>query len=468
MPPFALGQYGMGVNRYKKLKSLIGLYWNTDESDLETGAPDRYIKNVETDFNEHYESVYNPSSKLVADESMCPYTGAVGNPDSKNPPDYKLLFRQDFVPRKPKPLGLEIKDVACVDSGIICRIEYQRGKELHKDQEYYDEYGHTTAQSLRLTKPYHFTKRTYAADSWFMGVKAAEALLDFGVYGFGDVKTNSSRFPVKYLQEHCGQQPGDWITLTTTDEKGRLLLAIGHRRGPAVHTYVSSFGTTVMGKPQLAYEEIGDNGNVQSEPRKCPRILNLYTEAQPKIDVHNRCRQEILAIEEAFRTESFPFRFHSFILGLTFVNCYKLSVRFHSEQRPMMTYLSELFYQLMTNTLDEQLGAAGPPGSGAPGAPSPPPKNKTNNCDHVPVSLKSIGWKGSSQVKCAYCPKKVTTCCIICSTWHTVVGCCPLETKYRGEVSENACIKAHRRDPDAAHRSASKPKAQKRRRPSGA
>ena len=40
----------------------------------------------------------------------------------------------------PKPLGLEIKDVACVDSGAIIRIEYQRGKVLHVNHAFHEQY----------------------------------------------------------------------------------------------------------------------------------------------------------------------------------------------------------------------------------------------------------------------------------------------------------------------------------------
>ena len=48
-----------------------------------------------------------------------------------NPPNPKLLFHQDYIPRKPRDTGKEIKDLADVASKMILAIEAQRGKVLH-------------------------------------------------------------------------------------------------------------------------------------------------------------------------------------------------------------------------------------------------------------------------------------------------------------------------------------------------
>jgi hypothetical protein len=230
----------MGINRFKTLLSLIWQYRHVDFSDVDASDPARFIAPIESDFNAHYADTVLPGSSIMMDESMSFYYGQTGNPNASNPPNPKLLFHQNYVPRKPRDTGKEIKDLADVSSKMILAIEAQRGKVLHVDQEYYEDFGHTIAQTLRLTKAWHHSGRMLAADSWFSGVTAVEVLRDFGLYMYGDVKTNSSRYPVAYIQEKCGNEPGDWITLRSTDSKGRLLLAIGHRRGPAVHTYICS------------------------------------------------------------------------------------------------------------------------------------------------------------------------------------------------------------------------------------
>ena len=139
-PPFNIGRYGMARNRYRHLKSLIWQYWEVDESDLEAGNPFRYLMNLEKDSNAWYAEAITPSWILNMDESMSWYEGAVGDPDTFTPSNPKLLPHLDHVPRKPRPIGKEIKCIADGDSGLIIRTEFQRGKHLHAKQQYYDEY----------------------------------------------------------------------------------------------------------------------------------------------------------------------------------------------------------------------------------------------------------------------------------------------------------------------------------------
>ena len=54
------------------------------------------------------------------------------------------------------------------------------------------------------------------------------------MHGGGTVKTNTKRYPIKHLIDHCGPNPGDWCVMTTTLESGHLIYALGHRRGGEV------------------------------------------------------------------------------------------------------------------------------------------------------------------------------------------------------------------------------------------
>lgn len=74
-----------------------------------------------------------------------------------------------------------------------------------------------------------------------------------------------------------------------------------------LRTYLSTHGTTRRGKDQRHKDDVMEDGEA-GPPRKCPRILNDWTKAQPHIDKNNRWRQDILAIEERFTTQSFPTR----------------------------------------------------------------------------------------------------------------------------------------------------------------
>ena len=177
--PPNLGKYGLSKNRLNKLLGLIWKHWEVDESDLDASNQFRYIEHLETNFNDHRYNTIMPGWKLNADELMSWYTGESGDPTIStdlgifNP---KLLPSPDLVPRKPQPVGKEVKCVADGQSGAMMRLEFQRGKVDHKKQPYFAEYGHTVAQSIRLTEPWHNTDRRYDADSWFGGVTACETL----------------------------------------------------------------------------------------------------------------------------------------------------------------------------------------------------------------------------------------------------------------------------------------------------
>ena len=54
-------------------------------------------------------------------------------------------------------------------------------------QDYYREYGHTTATSLRICEKWFGSKRVVYGDSWFASVKLAEAFRQRGLFCFGDV-----------------------------------------------------------------------------------------------------------------------------------------------------------------------------------------------------------------------------------------------------------------------------------------
>ena len=53
-------------------------------------------------------------------------------------------------------------------------------------------------------------ERAIYGDSWFAGVKTAEAMLENGLRFIGDVKTNTRRFPVAELEEATTAERGVW------------------------------------------------------------------------------------------------------------------------------------------------------------------------------------------------------------------------------------------------------------------
>lgn len=148
------------------------------------------------------------------------------------------------------------------------------------------------------------------------------------IFPFGDVKTNTARFCKEELAQTVPEGSGEWATMVTDiqlpDDSVLKMFAVGHRRGPAVHTFISTCGETTLGKPQAHKDDDLDADTGYLIARKCPKILNDATTAQPKIDRANKKRQFELALERRFRTKSFPFRLFCTILGITLTDAYYL------------------------------------------------------------------------------------------------------------------------------------------------
>ena len=132
---------------------------------------------------------------------------------------------------------------------MLIQVGMQEGKEGNGAKEYESEYGHTTATTLRLTKPWHDTNRLVCGDSWFASKKCAVACRAKGIHFCGIVKTNHAGFPKAALEELCGPEKGDSVLLTT-EVDGHMVMALGHRGGGnIVQCYVPTCGLTTEGVP---------------------------------------------------------------------------------------------------------------------------------------------------------------------------------------------------------------------------
>lgn len=121
-----------------------------------------------------------------------------------------------------------------------------------------------------------------------------------GMHFIGDVKTGSAHYPTKEIQAATAAASGSWATFTSElklgGDKLMPIFAISHRRGEAVHTFVSTCGTSLKGNAVMAYfEDDEERCNAQVNDfeisRSAARVHNDYTLAQPCSDRHNRYRQ---------------------------------------------------------------------------------------------------------------------------------------------------------------------------------
>ena len=183
-------------------------------------------------------------------------------------------------------------------------------------KKFFKPWKHTTAVSLRLTEPWHGTKRVVAGDSYFASVNTCKAFGEYGLDFIGDVKTASAQFCKDALEAATGSERGAWATyqgeLKLSNGDVKKVGAVSHRRGGVVHKFIFTAGTTLPGNAHTAtFEDEEDRYRVavnQVIERKCPKVFNDYSLAQPKIDRHNRYRQFILAMEKRVLSNRFCVR----------------------------------------------------------------------------------------------------------------------------------------------------------------
>lgn len=282
------------------------------------------------------------------------------------------------------------------------------------------------------------------------------------------MKTNTSRFCKEELAIAVGPESGEWATVTTDvlleDSDTLKMFAVGHRRGPAVHTFISTCGETTLGKPQAHKDDDLDVDTMYVVARKCPKILNDATTAQPKIDRANKKRQFELAFERRFRTQSFPFRLFSSILGITICDAFYLHNYLNQTARlEWSDAVRRAFYAMINNNLDkidegtceadelfQEPDAAAfshstkrrkrqRDDSGDEGA-----DGNVHYC--MPLSqLEGYDYARKKQQWCIVCRKsKVSYCCGTCSTTNEVFALHPKRNKHSSQ-----CLSEHRRAPAA-------------------
>jgi len=206
---------------------------------------------------------------------------------------------------------------------------------------------------------------------------------------------------------------------------------------------------------------------VQSEDplgRKCPRILNDWTTAQPNIDKSNRWRQRILAIEERFTTQSFPFRLTTTVIaGMAIASAYTMFQYFvNDEMYPTFRdFVEAVAFDGMQNTWDQDHSAD--PGVAPTPVQPPPPLSRPSSrasCDvssaavHYPISISQIeGWRGFRKARCSHCQDLTAYCCAGCSDANAIVPVHRVSFQYKQRSITYPCLAQHTRDPEASRRS---------------
>ena len=129
-----------------------------------------------------------PGTEVVVDESMGKWIPMFEGTPEGVPHLTKII-------RKPCGVGIEYKDVADVNTGIILFLEIQKDAELMASKKYCDQYPKHVALTLRLTEFLHGKGHVVYGDSFFASFQTARALLAHGTYFHRFSKECHKRFP---------------------------------------------------------------------------------------------------------------------------------------------------------------------------------------------------------------------------------------------------------------------------------
>ena len=355
-----LRQY-MTYDRFKKLMRCIAFA-------LEPAAGEQHgtfwkVQPLVDAFNTNRTDGFTAGWKLVVDESMSSWRGH----DQRYGPSGCPHVTK--ITRKPKGVGIEIKDLCDVESGVMLGLEPVGSKAEMDDREYQAALGAGTALLLRLTKRFHGTGRLVLGDSAFASVKAAfELKTQAGLDFIGLVKTATRKFPKKYMDSLNMAERGDHAVLTATDGDVDLT-AVAWKEGKKgkdgeiiKKNFIATCGTTLPGKPHKKKRwDVHADGSLthRTVDVKRPCIAGEYFDGAQAIDVHNHARQGSLALESR-RTTRWDWRFFQSFLGIVEVDAFTAYKHFCPGKADIDH--SEFLLEVVNFLLDNKIGV----GSSAP------------------------------------------------------------------------------------------------------
>ena len=386
--PQATGGRGiMPLYRFYQLKSHFPDAFHCADAKAD-GDPWYPVRAFVNGFNEVRRQKIAASSQKIHDESMSgfqPRTTKSGN-----------LPMLSFVDRKPVPLGTEFKNTGCSVTGTILHLEIQEGSIPMKQKRWSNQFGSTTACTLRLVRGSQYSGRQsleiktarskglaelHIGDSWFASIKTAEQLkLEFGHEFIGVVKNNRAYFPRAMLEKQMELWPsGACLAYEVTSPLGVDLLAIGYKynaRTCLCFIATKNAGSLAEGDPYVArFRDQHGNAMTRKVPR--PAIISKYFGRSNVIDTHNHLRQFLLRLEKYWVTHSGWFRIDTTLIGMTVTDCYLLLRRQSSNQRmknqTLAQFVDNLTWELLNNPYKDEIESEYVPMEGDDADPMPAP-----------------------------------------------------------------------------------------------
>ena len=461
-PPAAFGQYGISKNRALIIMRAAHL---SDGPMQPPGESEHwFIDNPLEEFNTHMHNNFRPGWLGCMDESGPMWHGGEGIGD------FRLNPHNSFVPRKPEPLCAEVNDSGCALSRVMTFLEFEKAKAFHGDEKFTDVTGsYNAAMAMRLAQPWANKNGAIYGDSRFGSVKSAVfTWKHLKVHTAYDVKTATALYPRNEIIRLCPKENHATIVMTATVD-GVKLYAVGQRRGPAVHTFLTTFGTFNQEIPT----RFKKCNSLSEAPWTTPSILNKVTQSQPMVDTFNRQLFDILGMQYCFRTACFETRWaQHFLMPVTYINAINAAKYFEpaayreSGTKSMLIVLASSMvhnpeWMEILNTPRAGPGGGGQCRSGRSfnarestwsqvridgGPPS-----RESPAKHVLILLHQLeGYKGAKQQRCWECNELVSWCCVRCSNANSWVPLHPPVAQ--GSNRRFSCLAAHRNNPAGGYK----------------
>lgn len=265
-----------------------------------------------------------------------------------------------WEPRKPVPMGTQIRNGAEAFTGALVSLDIAQDVEIQRAKEHYGDESHlpskvpinaASSEVLRQAKMIWpgapedrdegDSARLLSGDAWFgSALSCVELKRRLDVDSGFVVKSGTHLFPKKTLlnvlkARHGNHLAGSWVVMSA-EIAGVELLAIAYawpKKG--VSFFVTTVGSTAAAAEPCVSHFEDESGEVWSKGIARPDIVPKIFELLPIIDSHNHERQSSLALEKCWPTQGPWFRLLATLSGMCLVDfkrvCAKLDPGKHGE-----------------------------------------------------------------------------------------------------------------------------------------
>ena len=351
LPAPAFGQrFGMSRDRFELLVRCTTFHDPQEDTAIPLD-PWRQVRTFIDKFNANRAENVVPGWVLVVDESTSKWRSLGDWYDLGMPHVTK-------IPRKPEPVGLELKDMCDGESGIMLYLEIMEGKEI-MDRKAFTGGGNKagTAHCLRCTQPWHGSGRVLVGDSAFASVQSCIQLRKHGIYFVGLVKGSSLLYPKRHLQTMPMAERGDTATFTATKDRVTMIAHVWNDPGKPKKprkALISTFGTTLEADPvERPRKRRREDGTWEDYIKtvKRTKLVKTYFKYAGAIDRHNRVRMDGVRMERTLEFKRWWCRVVSSVLGIIATDAF-YAMRMGDPDLQLDAFMERLASEMIWNTFD--------------------------------------------------------------------------------------------------------------------